>query len=118
MRAVPGLSVAALLGADGLTLATVGEGAELLAAELSGLSSALNRLDRRLGVGEVSRLAFTTANLEVITLSRGGYTLAAALMRGTDTQAAQQLMARLMEDALDQLPPQFSDDQDAQGAAV
>ncbi|GHG05815.1 hypothetical protein GCM10017783_18040 [Deinococcus piscis] len=104
LRELPGVSAAALLGTDGLPLAAVGEGAELLAAELASLRGSLDRLGRRLGVGEVSRLALTTPTLEVVALAQGEYTLGAALARGVDTSAARQHLAALMEDVLKQLP--------------
>lgn len=104
LRDLPEISVAALVGADGLPLATLGEGADLLAAELASLQSTVSRLSRRLGAAEVSRLAFTTPTLEVVALSQGGYTLGAAIGRGLDTSAAQQRLAALMDDILSQLP--------------
>lgn len=104
LRELPGVSAAALLGTDGLPLAAVGEGAELLAAELAALRRPLDRLGLRLGVGEVSRLALTTPTLDVVALCRGDYTLGAALVRGVDASAAQQRLAALMDRALGELP--------------
>lgn len=100
LRETQGLSLAVLTGPDGLPLATLGEGAELLAAELVGLRTAFERTERRLGVGEVSRAAFTTSNLEIVTLCRGDYTLGAALMRGSDTASTQQRLAEIFEEVL------------------
>ncbi|WP_261663703.1 roadblock/LC7 domain-containing protein [Deinococcus sp. Marseille-Q6407] len=104
LRELPGVSAAALVGRDGLPLAAAGEGADLLAAELAALRESLDRLGRRLGVGEVSRVAFTMPALEVVALSQGDYTLGAALVRGMDTSAAQQRLAALMDEVLAQLP--------------
>lgn len=109
LRELPGVSAAALLGCDGLPLAAVGEGADLLAAELAALRGPLDRLGRRLGVNDVSRLALTTPTLEVVALCRGDYTLGAALVRGVDTSAARQQLAALMDSALAQLPPSLED---------
>lgn len=104
LRDLPEISVAALVGADGLPVATLGEGSDFLAAELASLHTSLTRLSRRLSAGEVSRLAFTTPTLEVVALSRDGYTLGAAIGRGMDTSAAQQRLAALMDEILTELP--------------
>ena len=106
LHSLPELTAAALVGADGLLLAGTGDGAELLAAELAGLQVTLERLSRRLGAGEVSHLALTTPTLEIVALSREGYTLGAALRRGVDTAAARQHLAALIEDLPQQLPAQ------------
>ncbi|MFC6591140.1 roadblock/LC7 domain-containing protein [Deinococcus lacus] len=98
LRAVPGLAVAVLVGADGLALSQVGEGADLLAAELTALRTSMLRTARRLGVGEITRLSFTTGNLEVVALTHGDYVLGAAVMRGNDTRQAQQALAQVMSD--------------------
>ncbi|MCY1702097.1 roadblock/LC7 domain-containing protein [Deinococcus sp. SL84] len=104
LRELPGVSAAALVGRDGLPLAALGEGADLLAAELTALRGSLDRLGRRLGVDEVSRLALTTPTLEVVALAQGDYVLGAALVRGIDTSAARQRLAALMDEVQRSLP--------------
>lgn len=95
LRAVPGVVASALVGPDGLALEQLGEGGEVLAAELAALQTDLDRLGRRLGAGQVTRLAFTSERVEVVAVSSGEFLLGVALKRGFDTRAAQQLLARL-----------------------
>lgn len=101
LRTVPGLVAGVLFGPDGLPLEVVGEGGDALAAELASLRVGLDRTGRRLGAGEVTRLAFTSERIEVVAVTGGGFLISAAMVRGTDTRGAQQLLARLALDLSD-----------------
>ncbi|GAA5531639.1 roadblock/LC7 domain-containing protein [Deinococcus aluminii] len=103
LRAVPGVVAAALVGLDGLPLEVIGEGGDALAAELASLRVGLDRIGRRLGAGNVTRVAFTSERVEVVAVTSGDFVLGVALMRGQDTRMAQQLLARLALD-LTELP--------------
>ncbi|WP_034383680.1 roadblock/LC7 domain-containing protein [Deinococcus sp. YIM 77859] len=101
LRGVPGVVASALVGPDGLPLEVVGEGGEALAAELASLRVGLDRIGRRLGAGNITRLALTSERVEVVAVISGDFILGAAQTRGTDTRAAQQLLARLALDLTD-----------------
>lgn len=104
LLAVPGVRAAALVGQDGLALEAHGEEGELLAAETAALRAAMDRASRRLHGGQVTRLAFTTATLEVVAVAAGAHTVTMALPRGSDTRAAQMELARLAVELLGSLP--------------
>ncbi|GHG16243.1 hypothetical protein CBQ26_17330 [Deinococcus indicus] len=95
LRTLPGVIAAALVGPDGLPIETHGDGGDAMAAELSALRASLDRTGRRLGAGEVTRIAFTSERIEVVAVSSGDFVLGAAMARGTDTRTAQQTLARL-----------------------
>lgn len=95
LRALPGVVASALVGPEGLPIESHGEGGDALSAELASLRVALDRTCRRLGAGEVTRIAFTSERVEVVAVASGAFLLAAALSRGSDTRAAQQTLARL-----------------------
>lgn len=95
LRNVPGVVAGTLVGYDGLPIEIVGEGGEALAAELASLRIGVDRLGRRLGTGNVTRVAFTSERVEVVAITLGDFTLGAAVLRGHDTRAAQQAIARL-----------------------
>ena len=95
LLAVPGLHSAALVGPDGLALEAHGELGEQLAAEVAALRLGMDRSSRRLGGGALTRLAFTTEQLEVVAVAAGIHTAALAMPRGSDTRAAQLELARL-----------------------
>lgn len=95
LRGVPGVVACALVGPDGLPAELLGEGGDALAAELASLRVSLDRTARRLGAGSVTRIAFTSERVEVVAVTSGDFILGAAQARGTDTRAAQQLLARL-----------------------
>ena len=90
-----GVQSCALVGQDGLPLEMQGELGEALAAELAALQLSSERLGRRLGVGQVTRLAFTSDLADVVAVFTGGFALGAVLQRGTDTRSAQQTLARV-----------------------
>lgn len=95
LRSLPGVVAGALVSPDGLPVELLGEGGDALAAELVSLRVSLDRLGRRLGAGNVTRLAFTSERVEVVAVTSGDFVLGVALTRGHDTRAAQQLLARL-----------------------
>lgn len=95
LQGLPGVVALALVGTDGLPVESQGEGGDALAAELASLRASLDRVGRRLGAGEVTRLTFTSERVEVVAVASGAYLLGAALSRGHDTRAAQQALARL-----------------------
>ncbi|WP_216317861.1 roadblock/LC7 domain-containing protein [Deinococcus aestuarii] len=101
LRTVPGLVGAVLAGPDGLPLETLGSGGDALAAELTSLRTGLERMGRRLGAGQVTRVAFTAERVEVVAVAGESFVLAAALQRGTDTRSAQQFLARLASELSD-----------------
>ncbi|MEW6421608.1 MAG: roadblock/LC7 domain-containing protein [Deinococcota bacterium] len=101
LRTVPGVVAAALVGTDGLPLEAIGEGGEALAAELTSLRVGLDRTGRRLGAGNITRVAFTSERVEVVAVTSGDFVLGVALTRGHDTRLAQQLLARLALDLSD-----------------
>ena len=90
-----GVQASALVGHDGLPLEMQGELGELLAAELAALQLASERLGRRLGLGRITRLAFTSDASDVVAVFTGSFALGAVLQRGVDTRAAQQTLARV-----------------------
>ena len=98
LRGVPGVVASALVGPDGLPIELLGEGGDALAAELASLRMGLDRTARRLGAGNVTRVAFTSERIEVVAVTSGEFILGVAQTRGTDTRAAQQLLARLALD--------------------
>ncbi len=98
LRTLPGVIAAALVGSDGLAVESYGDGGDGLAAELASLRQGMDRTGRRLGTGEVTRLAFTSERVEVVAVTTGPYTLGAAMTRGSDTRTAQQSLARLAVD--------------------
>ncbi|ALW88458.1 roadblock/LC7 domain-containing protein [Deinococcus actinosclerus] len=98
LRTLPGVIAAALVGADGLAVESYGDGGDGLAAELASLRQGMDRTGRRLGTGDVTRLAFTSERVEVVAVTTGPYTLGAAMTRGSDTRTAQQSLARLAVD--------------------
>lgn len=100
---IPGVIASALVGPDGLPIESNGDGGEVLAAELAALRTGLDRMGRRLGSGEVTRLAFTSDRIEVVALAVGDWMLGAALVRSSDTRSAQQALARLAHE-VDSLP--------------
>ena len=95
LRSLPGVRACALVGEDGLPLEMQGELGDVLAAELASLRASSERVGRRLGAGQMTRLAFTSDLIEVVAVFTGGFTLGAALLRGTDTRSAQQALARI-----------------------
>ncbi|MFD2610026.1 roadblock/LC7 domain-containing protein [Deinococcus taklimakanensis] len=95
LRQLPGVIASALVGPDGLPLEAHGEGSEVLAAELAALRSCTERANRRLGAGDISRLAFTSERIEVVAVTSGPFILGAAMLRGSDTRTTQQTLARL-----------------------
>ncbi|WP_291426677.1 roadblock/LC7 domain-containing protein [Deinococcus sp.] len=101
LKSVPGLVAGVLVGEDGLPLETVGEGGEALAAELASLRGTVSRISTRMGAGRVTRLSFTSERMEVVAIASGDYVLGAAVMRGHDTRAAQQALARLALEMVD-----------------
>lgn len=100
----PGVRSAALVGQDGLALEAYGEEGEVLAAELAALRATLDRFSRRVGSGDVTRLAFTTERFEIVAVSVGQYTAGIAVARGNDTRAAQMELARVAVNLQAQLP--------------
>ena len=108
LRPLPGVVAAALVGPDGLPIELLGEGGDALAAELAALRVSLDRVCRRLGAGEVTRLAFTSERVEVVAVTSSDFILGAAQTRGTDTRAAQQLLARLALELTDLPRPEFA----------
>ncbi len=101
LRSLPGVIAAALVGPDGLALDSHGEGGDVLAAELASLRATLDRTGRRLGAGEVTRIAFTSERVEVVAVTSGQFLLGAAMLRGSDTRATQQALARIALDLRD-----------------
>lgn len=101
LKAVPGLVAGVLVGEDGLPIESVGEGGEALAAELAAVRSTFMRVSDRLGAGRVTRLAFTSERMEIVALASGDYVIGAAVMRGSDTRVAQQVLARLVLEVVD-----------------
>ena len=95
LRTLPGVIAAALVGPDGLAIEAHGDGGDGLAAELASLRQGMDRTGRRLGTGDVTRLAFTSERVEVVAVTTGPYTVGAAMTRGSDTRTAQQTLARL-----------------------
>ncbi|MBZ9753081.1 roadblock/LC7 domain-containing protein [Deinococcus sp. HMF7620] len=98
LRTLPGVVAAALVGPDGLTIEGHGDGGDALAAELSALRVGMDRTCRRLGAGEVTRIAFTSERIEVVAVTIADFILGAAMTRGTDTRNAQQTLARIVLD--------------------
>ncbi|MFC4636888.1 roadblock/LC7 domain-containing protein [Deinococcus hohokamensis] len=101
LRNLPGVVASALIGPDGLPLDAYGEGADVLAAEMASLRGSLDRTSRRLGAGDVTRISFTTERIEVVAVTSGEYILGAVMLRGSDTRAIQQALARLALDVRD-----------------
>ena len=95
LSSLPGVRACALVGEDGLPLEMQGELGDVLAAELASLRGSSERAGRRLGAGQMTRLAFTSDLIEVVAVFTGSFTLGAALLRGTDTRTAQQTLARI-----------------------
>lgn len=95
IKTVSGVIASALVGPDGLPLESYGDGGDALAAELTSLRTSLDRTGRRLGAGEVTRIAFTSERVEVVAVASGQFVLGAALARGSDTRTAQQTLAKL-----------------------
>ena len=100
LRTQPGIVAGVLVGPDGLPLEMVGEG-DVLAAELAELRHWIDRATERLQAGRVTRIAFTSERMEVVAMASGDYVLGAAVMRGNDTRAAQQALARLALEVVD-----------------
>lgn len=98
LSALPGVRACALVGEDGLPLEMQGELGDALAAELAALRGSSEWVGRRLGLGQVTRLAFTSDLVEVVAVFTDGFVLGAALLRGTDTRNAQQTLARIALD--------------------
>ncbi|UBV41702.1 roadblock/LC7 domain-containing protein [Deinococcus taeanensis] len=98
LRTLPGVIAAAVVGPDGLALESHGDGGDGMAAELAALRTQLDRTGRRLGAGEVTRIAFTSERVEVVAVTTGDFILGAAMTRGTDTRTAQQTLARVALD--------------------
>lgn len=98
LRDLPGVIASALVGPDGLPVEASGDGGDVLAAELTALRTVLDRLGRRLGAGEVSRIALTSERVEVVAITSGDYVAGAALSRSSDTRSAQQALAKLVLD--------------------
>lgn len=101
LRNLPGVVASALISPDGLPLDAYGEGADVLAAELASLRDSLDRTSRRLGAGDVTRIAFITERIEVVAVTTGDYTVGAVMLRGSDTRTIQQALARLALDLRD-----------------
>ncbi|GHF31688.1 putative regulator of Ras-like GTPase activity (Roadblock/LC7/MglB family) [Deinococcus metalli] len=95
LQGLPGVVAAALVGPDGLPTESQGEGGDALAAELASLRATFDRVTRRLGAGDVTRLAFTSERVEVVAVSSANHVIGVALTRGQDTRSAQQALARL-----------------------
>lgn len=95
LSGLPGVRACALVGEDGLPLETQGEQGDALAAELAALRAGSDRVGRRLGLGQVTRLAFTSDLVEVVAVFTGNFAVGVALLRGTDTRVAQQTLARI-----------------------
>ncbi|MDV6375146.1 roadblock/LC7 domain-containing protein [Deinococcus arenicola] len=95
---VPGVVASALVGPDGLPIESYGDGGGALAAELAALRGSLDRMERRLGSGEITRLTVTSERIEIVALAAGKFTLGVALVRGHDTRSAQQTLAKLAQD--------------------
>ncbi|GGJ60483.1 roadblock/LC7 domain-containing protein [Deinococcus aquiradiocola] len=95
LSTLPGVRACALVGDDGLPVEMQGELGDALAAELASLRSTSERVGRRLGVGQVTRIAFTSDLVEVVAVTTAGYTVGAALLRGSDTRVAQQTLAKI-----------------------
>ena len=95
LSSLPGVRACALVGQDGLPLEMQGELGDALAAELAALRASSERVGRRLGLGQVTRLAFTSDLVEVVAVFTGNFAIGAALLRGTDTRTAQQTLARI-----------------------
>lgn len=95
---LPGVVASALVGPDGLPIESYGEGGGALAAELAALRGSLDRMERRLGSGEITRLAVTSERIEIVALAVGEFTLGAALIRSSDIRSAQQALAKLAQD--------------------
>lgn len=95
LRSLSGVRACALVGEDGLPLEMQGELGDVLAAELASLRASSERVGRRLGTGQMTRLTFTSDLIEVVAVFTGSFTLGAALLRGTDTRSAQQALARI-----------------------
>lgn len=108
LRAIPGVVGSALVGPDGLPIELIGEAGDALAAELTSLRVVLDRVGRRLGAGNVTRVAFTSERVEVVAVTSGDFVLGVALTRGHDTRAAQQLLARLALDITDLPRPEVA----------
>ena len=86
---------AALVGPDGLPIESQGEGGDPLAVELASLRATFDRIGRRLGAGDVTRLTLTSERVEVVAVSSANHVIGVALTRGQDTRSAQQTLARL-----------------------
>jgi predicted regulator of Ras-like GTPase activity (Roadblock/LC7/MglB family) len=95
LSVLAGVRACALVGEDGLPLELNGELGDSLAAELASLRSSADRTGRRLGVGQVTRMTFTSDLVEVVAVFAGEFTVGAALLRGSDTRMAQQVLARI-----------------------
>ncbi|WP_027482679.1 roadblock/LC7 domain-containing protein [Deinococcus pimensis] len=104
LLAAPGVRAAALVGRDGLALEAYGEEGERLAAELAALRADFERVSRRLGGGQLTRLAFTAELFEVVAVNVGEYVAAVAVTRGADTRPAQQELARVAAELQGALP--------------
>ncbi|MFC3835097.1 roadblock/LC7 domain-containing protein [uncultured Deinococcus sp.] len=101
LQGLSGVVAAALVGPDGLPIESQGEGGDALAAELAALRATFDRVGRRLGAGDVTRLTMTSERVEVVAVTSGQHVIGVALARGQDTRSAQQALARV---ALDLLP--------------
>jgi predicted regulator of Ras-like GTPase activity (Roadblock/LC7/MglB family) len=95
LQGLPGVVAAALVGPDGLPIEAQGEGGDALAAELASLRVTFDRVGRRLGAGDVTRLSMTSERIEVVAVSSANHVIGVALARGQDTRSAQQTLARL-----------------------
>ncbi|THF88530.1 roadblock/LC7 domain-containing protein [Deinococcus sp. KSM4-11] len=95
LNGLPGVIAAALVGPDGLPIESQGEGGDPLAAELASLRATFDRIGRRLGAGDVTRLTLTSERVEVVAVSSANHVIGVALTRGQDTRSAQQTLARL-----------------------
>lgn len=95
LSVLPGVRACALVGEDGLPLEMTGELGDALAAELASLRGGADRTGRRLGVGQITRMTFTSDLVEVVAVFAGEFTVGAALLRGSDTRPAQQTLAKI-----------------------
>ncbi|MFC4455634.1 roadblock/LC7 domain-containing protein [Deinococcus sonorensis] len=95
LMSIPGVRSSALVGEDGLPVEMLGEGGDLLAAELASMRQLMDRGGRRMGLGRLSRLTFASDLAEVIALASGQFTVGVSLIRGSDSRLAQQQLARI-----------------------
>ena len=104
LTVIPGVRGAALVGRDGLALEAHGRQGEHLAAELAALRETLERFARRLETGNITRLAFTSEQYEVVAVAAGNFLAGVAITRGSDTRAAQQELARIATGFAEKVP--------------